>query len=218
MEKICNVCKQSKPLDAFSIMSKAKDGRQSKCKSCTSIYMRDRLANPEKNKEINEKRRIFLKENAERLKADQKISYEKNREKRLAYQKRRMEDPVTRAETYKKRLAWKYKKLKTDKFFHLKFSVSSLIRVGLFNRGYGKKTRTATILGCTWEEFHLHIERQFQKCMTWENRDLWHIDHIIPLATAACEDDIIRLNHFTNLRPLWAEENQRKSARLEHLL
>ena len=48
--------------------------------------------------------------------------------------------------------------------------------------------------------------------MTWENRSEWHVDHIIPLATAKTEEDVYRLNHYTNLQPLWAHENIRKRA------
>lgn len=218
LKKVCSICNTEKSLDLFHALKRAKDGRQSRCKQCIASYMKDRLLDPVKSAEIREKRKKFRDENKVKLKIDQQNNYRKHRDKRLAYQKTRMQDPKTREEAYKKRLEWKYNKLKTDKLFHLKFSVSSLIRVGLFNRGYGKKTRTATILGCSWDEFKIHVERQFPKGMSWDNRGEWHIDHIIPLATASCEDDIIRLNHFTNLRPLWAEDNRRKSAKLENLL
>ena len=36
----------------------------------------------------------------------------------------------------------------------------------------------------------------------------WDIDHIEPLANATCEEDIIRLNHYTNLRPLCSKVNR----------
>ena len=50
--------------------------------------------------------------------------------------------------------------------------------------------------------------------MTWENKGAWHIDHIIPTCTAKTEEDLIRLNHYTNLQPLWAEENLKKGSKL----
>ena len=42
--------------------------------------------------------------------------------------------------------------------------------------------------------------------MTWDNwaMDGWHIDHIKPLSLATTYDEIIQLNHYTNLQPLWA--------------
>ena len=83
---------------------------------------------------------------------------------------------------------------------------------------YGTNAKTKLVLGCTFEEFRKHIERQFLKGMTWENLDQWHIDHIIPMATAKTEEDVIRLNHYTNLRPLWAEDNLRKGARIDYII
>lgn len=52
--------------------------------------------------------------------------------------------------------------------------------------------------------------------MNWDNRGPhngtpdygWDIDHIIPLKTATCESDIIRLNHYTNLQPLCSYINR----------
>ena len=51
--------------------------------------------------------------------------------------------------------------------------------------------------------------------MNWDNYGqyklgeirTWNIDHIIPLASAKTEEDIIKLNHHTNLRPLCSKEN-----------
>ncbi len=46
--------------------------------------------------------------------------------------------------------------------------------------------------------------------MTWENKTLWHLDHIVPVSVAKTEQEIIKLNHYTNFRPLWAKENLAK--------
>jgi hypothetical protein len=75
-------------------------------------------------------------------------------------------------------------------------------------------------LGCTPAELKVHIERQFVKGMTWENRSAWHVDHILPLSSFDLTDPEQRARacHFTNLRPLWSEDNMRKAARREHLL
>lgn len=67
------------------------------------------------------------------------------------------------------------------------------------------------------EDLMEHLERQFVKGMTWDNRDQWHIDHIRPLAsfefsTPEC-DGFQQAWALTNLRPLWATENRVKSAK-----
>jgi hypothetical protein len=49
--------------------------------------------------------------------------------------------------------------------------------------------------------------------MTIENHGLWEIDHIKPLALAHTYDEVVLLNHYTNLQPLWKEENRRKSSK-----
>jgi hypothetical protein len=36
----------------------------------------------------------------------------------------------------------------------------------------------------------------------------WDIDHIIPLSSAKTEEDIIKLNHYTNLKPLCTYYNR----------
>ena len=62
----------------------------------------------------------------------------------------------------------------------------------------------------------MFIESQFKEGMTWENwgRGIgkWNIDHKIPLASATSEKEIIKLMHYTNLQPLWAEENSAKGS------
>jgi hypothetical protein len=75
-----------------------------------------------------------------------------------------------------------------------------------------------TFVGCDIDFFIQHIESQFEPWMNWENRSkfgckvipnqTWDIDHIIPLCTAKIKNDVIRLNHYTNLRPLCAYENR----------
>jgi hypothetical protein len=80
--------------------------------------------------------------------------------------------------------------------------------------GYRKTSRTAEMLGCDWETAKAHIESRFTEGMTWENRSLWHIDHIIPLASAKTEEELVALCHHTNLQPLWATDNLRKSNKL----
>ena len=89
-----------------------------------------------------------------------------------------------------------------------------MVNITITNGGYFKKSKTQEILGIDWIGLKEHFERQFTKGMNWENRDRWHIDHIIPLATAQSEDDIIRLNHYTNLQPLWAADNLSKGSKI----
>lgn len=71
-----------------------------------------------------------------------------------------------------------------------------------------KQNHSLEYLGCTIEEFRLHIESQFKEGMNWDNHGEWHIDHIIPIKYQhpTMEEVVDRL-HWTNTQPLWASEN-----------
>lgn len=110
---------------------------------------------------------------------------------------------------------WRRRKRRECDLFLLKDRLRARLRAALRGKGWGKKGSTRDIIGCSWEHLVAHIESQFKPGMTWANRRKWHIDHIVPLATAETEEDLYRLSHYTNLQPLWAKENLRKGARLE---
>lgn len=80
---------------------------------------------------------------------------------------------------------------------------------------YGaKKTKnTMRYVGCSKAQLVAHIEKQFEKGMTWENYGQWEIDHIHPLSKWDLTDPMQMglANHFTNLRPLWKGQNAAKS-------
>jgi hypothetical protein len=108
----------------------------------------------------------------------------------------------------------KQRKLK-DSLFKLKMDIRALVGMS-FNR-VSKTNTTEKILGCTFEQLKGHLESQFESWMSWDNRasktvdgpnTSWDVDHIIPLSTAKNKNDIIRLNHYTNLRPLCAYNNR----------
>jgi hypothetical protein len=92
--------------------------------------------------------------------------------------------------------------------------VRSRISTYLKNSNYMKKNKTFEIVGCSPEFLKEHLEKQFVDGMSWENRAEWHIDHIIPLSSAKTEEDALKLCHYTNLQPLWAEDNLRKSNKI----
>jgi hypothetical protein len=68
-------------------------------------------------------------------------------------------------------------------------------------------------LGCSYDEFKVHIEKQFLEGMTWANHGKWHLDHIIPVSYGLNESEVIALNHYTNFQPLWATDNMSKGNR-----
>lgn len=109
-------------------------------------------------------------------------------------------------------------RIKDDPVFAVKHRYAMLVANAIYSRGYKKKSRTHQIVGCTYEELHRHIERQFHGGMSWDRFSDIHIDHIVPLASAKTVDEVVALNHFTNLRPTWAIDNLKKGARREFLI
>ena len=47
--------------------------------------------------------------------------------------------------------------------------------------------------------------------MSWENRESWHIDHIVPISLAKDENEVKILSNYKNLRPMWSIDNIIKS-------
>jgi hypothetical protein len=70
------------------------------------------------------------------------------------------------------------------------------------------------MLGIDIARFKSFIESQFTNGMNWDNIGKWHIDHFIPMATAKTTKDINRLSHYSNLRPMWAIDNLKKSDKI----
>ena len=98
--------------------------------------------------------------------------------------------------------------------------ISNQIWYAIRGRKAGRKT--FDLLGYSFPELKAHIERQFVAGMGWHNMGEWHIDHIVPLSsfTISGPDDseLRRAWALTNLRPLWAADNLRKSNKLVSLL
>ena len=88
----------------------------------------------------------------------------------------------------------------------------------LIRKGRAAKVESAVrLVGCDFPQLMVHLESQFTKGMTWENRRLWEIDHIRPCKSF----DLTKIEqqrqcfHYTNLQPLWRTDNRRKSAKLQ---
>jgi hypothetical protein len=77
-----------------------------------------------------------------------------------------------------------------------------------------KNNTTFYIIGCLPNQLKEHLEKQFNGNMSWDNYGKWHIDHIIPLSSAKNEDEVYKLCNYTNLQPLWAEDNLKKSNKI----
>lgn len=220
--KTCTKCNISKELTNFGKSKKGKYGVESLCKSCKKQYYIDNKERHNKRSKqyyLNNKDKII--KNSEKYYINNKDivgKYNKNyvlenKEKISQYQKKWREENKKYFSEYQKEYQLKRKKI--DSIFKLKSSIRNRIKNSL-KRGTNqirKGATTETILGCTINEFIEYIQNKFTEGMSIDNHGEWHLDHIMPLASAKTEEEIIKLNHYTNFQPLWAEDNLRKGSK-----
>jgi len=101
-----------------------------------------------------------------------------------------------------------------DSLFSMKNRIRSLLNKRLRDNDLSKSKSTEHYLGCDMQTFMKHLESNFSDGMNWENRDKWHIDHIVPISRAKTEEEFILLSHYTNLHPMWADKNIKKSNKI----
>ncbi len=95
--------------------------------------------------------------------------------------------------------------------------LSHLLRTRLNHAIKGNYRNGSAIrdMGCRIEELKQYLQSKFKEGMTWENRGLWgwHIDHIKPISSfnLSNREELLKAVHYTNLQPLWRQENLRKN-------
>jgi hypothetical protein len=115
-----------------------------------------------------------------------------------------------RAKNRAKINAYERNRRDSDPLFKLACNTRRRIREIFKLQGYTKRSKTGLILGCDFVVFKLHIEQQFTFGMTWDNFGEWELDHIIPLSRATTEAELLQLNHYTNIAPMWGLYNKIK--------
>ena len=111
--------------------------------------------------------------------------------------------------------AYRRKKEKNDPIFKMNVGLRRYINKTLKIHKSPKYHKLNEVLGCSVYELKKYLETKFQPGMTWENHGLygWHIDHIKPLSkfNMLNSNEQKKAFHYTNLQPLWAKDNLKKS-------
>lgn len=203
--KLCSICKLTKELSAFGRDRHKRDGLTVHCKPCSKL-VRNGFRSPPKP--IITERVCSV---CNRLKSI--VDYYKHSRKCkacISAHNRACTVPKERVLSTNSRSVYVRLRRQSNPLFKLRSTISTLIANSLTNSGYTKESNTASILGCSFEQFYDHIESMFTVGMSWANRADWHIDHIIPVSFACNESELLLLNHYTNLRPMWAMDNLSK--------
>jgi hypothetical protein len=184
----------------------------------------------------------YYHDNKEKILANQKIHRDNNKEKfkirKKIYRTNNKKSLAKKDKAYaiknkerilvRKRIYGKNRRL-TNPLFKLKCNIRRTIAHALTKNGYTKKSRTYELLGCSYENFLIHIESQWplqknldengQVWMNWSNcgnpkdgifelNKTWDIDHIVSLASAKTEEELFKLFHYTNQQPLCSYVNR----------
>ena len=176
---------------------------------CLTMNKKYYETNKEKHKALT---KAWKERNKEHLKEKRKEYYEANKEHLAELIKAwtaRNKDRVN--ETNRKYL--KHRR-DTDPVFKLTDNLRR--RVNSAIHGHSKSASTMELIGCTPEFVREHLENQFTEGMTWENQGDWHVDQILPCASfdLSKPEEQKKCFNYTNLQPLWALDNIRKSDKL----
>lgn len=234
--KTCKICKTHKPLTDFHKDKKSSDGHFSYCKVCGKEKSRAKyLANKDS---IIAKQKAYQAANQDKIKArvearkDKIREYQKqykikNREKLLKYKAENREHIAKYNKEYKARnrdSINRQVRVRVSIDPQYKISINVRKRLGEFFRFTKKPTTTNELLGCSWSDLMAHLSSKFynhpetNEAMSFDNYGKkWHIDHIKPLSkfNLLDESELRQAAHYTNLQPMWAEENLRKNNKYE---
>jgi len=195
--KVCITCKQEKSLDSFTKDKSKPDGFYSICKHCLK-EKRTKLKDVKKsydekyyleNKQIIlEKKKIYQKSIPNDIRAKHNRTYrQKNKDKFNQ---------------------WQLNYIKKNRAY---FAYRTLLRNYIVRSKQNKNNTTENMLGYDVEKFKQRIEYQFKEGMSWNNRNMWHIDHKKPISAFNNNTSPRIINMLCNLQPIWKIDNLRKS-------
>ena len=213
-KKECTKCHILKDMCEFRIRKDRKSGYRSDCKECekksAKKWIEKNLTHvKERTKNYNKQ---YYNDNLNFIKEKNKNYYLTN----TVFCKELMKDFKKNNPNYSKEYERKRKSI--DPIYKLSTIIRSRINKLFKTNNVTKKNNTFDIIGCSPIFLKEYIEKKFTEGMSWSNRGLfgWHIDHIIPLASAKTEEEIYKLCHYTNLQPLWAKDNLKKGKTLDN--
>jgi hypothetical protein len=178
-----------------------------------------RESNPQKTKETTQRYRT---RNREKILIANKEYRQKNKDKIKEYQSkpeviaRRRANKLNNKEKINANKRYK-EKLRRNIDPTYKLITNQRTRItGILKKH--KTSKTLDLLGCSAQFLRTYIEDKFLEGMTWDNYGKygWHVDHITPCSSFDLTDieQQKMCFHYTNLQPLWAIDNLKKSNKI----
>jgi hypothetical protein len=230
MNKICSKCNRELPLEAFGLLSTAKDGHRSRCRECEAEAKRvydqtdagktaRQLWRQTEAGKASDKKYNDSPEHRAAVKAYQATDRGKEIAKKVKAKMK--ENGKLQAIIDRYHLTDKYKaKIIRDnhkpnskeiqqRHYHKKrleqgAKLCDAMKAGIYLALKGKKNgrKWESLVDYTLEELMAHLERQFLPGMSWDNYGEWHLDHIIPRAAHCYQDST-----DPDFQRCWALEN-----------
>lgn len=178
-------------------------------------------------KEKNDYSKKYYKENYNIIKEQQHNRYLKNKDyiikKQHEYYENHKEERKQYYKQYREKEENKVKinnyiknRKQKDKLYEYSNKIRHLIKISISKMGYTKKSKTYQILGCDFNTVYKHLLKTYKDNygIDYDFNEKVHIDHIIPISTAKTEEEVIKLCYYTNLQLLKADDNLKKSNKL----
>ena len=212
--KICSKCKIEKELSEFDKQKHGKLGLASQCKSCKQQYDKDfkekypeRVRDRSRRYESKNKEKVKVKNR--RVKANQRINNpDAIKTNRSVYYKNNIKKILAGNRTYVN------KRKKIDINFKLTLNLRARLNIAI--RSKQKAGSAIKDLGCSVDEFKIHLEKQWKPGMSWNNYGIklgqWSIDHVYPLSRFDLTDrkQLLKACNYANLQPMWHLDNMKK--------
>lgn len=160
--------------------------------------------------DVKSKTMAWRRDNKDSVRLSRKVDAANNGERKKSSDKAYREKPEIKARRNERVRG----RRSTDPAFRLARVLRSRLFAAL--RGELKADTTMNLVGCSLEALIDHLERQFSEGMTWTNAGTWHVDHITPVAAFNMSEpeEQKKCFHWTNLQPLWGEDNMKKGWKL----
>lgn len=193
------------------------------CKVCEKRRKKDHY---EQNKERIGNRRYQYRQRTKEQKSKYDAQYYQSKKDKIKgrvqiYQSTRKARKSEYDVMYRKNNATRYrenrqKRLNSDPLFRLRKNLSSRIRDVITSKGYTKKSYTKELLGAEYSVVWAHlINTAKNNYGKYFPKRKYHIDHIIPCSSAKTEEELVKLQHYTNLQLLTPLDNLKKGAKLD---
>ena len=213
--KKCKLCNIEKPLDEYHNCNLCKDGVRLVCKTCVK---KDKKKYDKTYYEKNKPKKIKNSKthyDKNKIKHNEKCKVYKIKNRLILSEKKKIYDKTN----LKNKKQYMINRRKNDILFRLTCNYKTMLGNAIRKKGYIKNSKSELILGCSFDVFKQHIEGLWSSWMKWDNygnpkdgvyepNKTWDIDHIIPLSSATTEEELIELNHFSNLQPLCSYNNR----------